>query len=146
MEYRSATYNADGTIACEINHPQFGWIPFTAAENDVVQFGRDLFAQIEAAGNVAAYSPPAVPAQLVKDEAYRRIVAICPEWRQRNLTAQAAILADKGRANWTTGELANWNAGKAIWERIAAIRAASDTIEAMTPIPQDYTNNSYWPE
>lgn len=88
--------------------------------------------------------PPPVPPENVKAEAYRRIVAICPEWKQRNLTAQATILAEKGRANWTAEELAAWDAGEAIWQSIAAIRAASDVIEAMDPIPQDYMDDKHW--
>lgn len=81
----------------------------------------------------------------VKAEAGRRIVAICPEWKQRNLTAQAAILADKGRANWTADELAAWNAGAALWAQIAAIRAASDTLEAADPRPDDVSDDANWP-
>lgn len=89
---------------------------------------------------------PAPTSEQVKAEAYRRIIAIVPEWKQRNLTAQAAVLAEKGRANWTPEETAAWDAGSAIWARIAAIRAASDDIEAIDPIPSDFTDNSYWPE
>jgi len=80
----------------------------------------------------------------IKMEAYRRIIAICPEWKQRNLTAQAAILAEKGRDNWTAEELTAWEAGEAIWSEIAAIRAKSDEIELMDPIPQDYTEDKWW--
>jgi len=81
----------------------------------------------------------------VKAEAYRRIVAICPEWRQRNLTAQAAQLAKKGEANWTPEEAAAWSAGEAIWNQIAAIRAASDVIEEMDPIPANFYDLPDWP-
>jgi hypothetical protein len=80
----------------------------------------------------------------VKEEAYRRIIAICPEWKQRNLTAQAAQLAKKGEANWTPEEAAAWAAGEAIWNQIAAIRAKSDLLEAMDPIPVDYALDTYW--
>ncbi len=83
-------------------------------------------------------------AERVKAEAYRRIIAICPEWKQRNLTAQAAQLAKKGEANWTPEEAAAWAAGEAIWNQIAAIRAASDVLEAMDPIPMDYPLDMYW--
>lgn len=31
MNIRDASYNQNGTIDCEINHPQHGWIPFTAS-------------------------------------------------------------------------------------------------------------------
>lgn len=83
-------------------------------------------------------------AEMVKGEAYRRIVALCPEWRQRNLTAQAAQLAKKGEANWTAEEATAWAAGEALWAQIAAIRAASDIIEAMDPIPTDFAADDYW--
>jgi hypothetical protein len=85
-------------------------------------------------------------AERVKAEAYRRIVAICPEWKQRNLTAQAAQLAKKGEANWTPEEAAAWAAGEALWVQIAAIRAASDVIEAMDPIPANFYDLPEWPD
>ena len=106
---------------------------------------------------LAAYVVPIPPAptaeqmraeqiEAVKAEAMRRILVICPEWKQRNLTAQAAILAEKGRASWTADELAAWDAGRAIWDQIAAMRQRSDAIEAMDPIPADFaTNEAYWP-
>lgn len=81
----------------------------------------------------------------IKAEASRRILEILPEWKQRNLTAQATILAEKGRANWTAEELAAWDAGEALWMSIAAIRVASDTLEAMDPLPTNYKDNQYWP-
>ena len=99
----------------------------------------------QAEGNtIPAYAPPAPTADDVKAEAMRRILALCPEWRQRNLTARAAELADKGRDNWTAEELAEWSAGAAVWAQIKALRAASDVIEAMDPIPADYTADSRW--
>jgi hypothetical protein len=104
---------------------------------------------------LVAYVPPIPkpppPEQLradqveaVKAEAMRRILTICPEWKQRNLTAQAAILAEKGRANWTADEAAAWNAGRAIWDQIAAMRQRSDAIEAMDPIPADFVADLHW--
>lgn len=82
--------------------------------------------------------------EMVKAEAYSRIIALCPEWKQRNLTAQAAQLAKKSEANWTPEEQAAWDAGEALWNQIAAIRAKSDLLEAMDPIPVDYTLDKYW--
>ena len=87
---------------------------------------------------------PAGTVEKVKREAYRRIIAICPEWKQRNLLAQASILNDKGRSNWTSDELEAWNAGEAIWTQIKAIREDSDTLEAMDPIPSDFDSDEYW--
>lgn len=66
----------------------------------------------------------------IKNEAGRRIIEIVPEWKQRNLTAQAAQLAEKGRDNWTEDELASWNAGFALWGKVAYVRSVSDILEA----------------
>lgn len=85
-----------------------------------------------------------VTAEDVKAEAMRRILAIAPEWKQRNLTAQAAILAKIGESNWTPEQAAAWAAGETLWSQIAAIRAASDLIETLDPIPTDYRNDQYW--
>jgi hypothetical protein len=147
MNYRNPKYTADGRIDCEIEHPQYGWIPFTADPNDTESHGHALFDLITKEGGIAPYDPPEpdpITSQNVKAEAYRRIIAICPEWKQRNLTAQAVLLTEKGRANWTVEEQAAWDAGEAIWTQIAAIRAASDVLEAIDPIPTDYMDDKHW--
>jgi len=51
MQIREAKFNASGTIDCEIEHPQFGWIPFTANADDVEEHGRLIF---EAVKEIAA--------------------------------------------------------------------------------------------
>lgn len=88
--------------------------------------------------------PKPVTADDVRAEASRRILAIAPEWRQRNLTAQAAILAAKGRDNWTPEDQAAWDAGEAVWVRISALRASSNVLEVMNYIPQDYRDDKHW--
>ena len=53
--------NAEHTaINCEINHSQFGWIPFTASIDDVEKHGRDIFAKLSQEF-VADYVPPPEP-------------------------------------------------------------------------------------
>ena len=44
--YRNAVMSEDGRIDCEINHPTYGWIPFTADPNDQEQHGRELHIKI----------------------------------------------------------------------------------------------------
>lgn len=100
-------------------------------------------------GLIEAYAPDLVAERAlsvagIKKEAARRILAILPEWKQRNLTAQAAVLSEKGRANWTDAEADAWDAGAAIWAEVSGIRAASNDLEALDPIPDDYTDNKYW--
>lgn len=67
-----------------------------------------------------------VTPQHVKAEAQRRIEARYPLWRQLN------ILAEGGSA-----EMVAW---------IGTIRAASNRIEAMQPIPPDFAQDHFWQE
>lgn len=63
--YRNPAYNSHGTIDCEINHPVYGWIPFTVdptdtgAEFDVAILHADIIAA-DTAGTlkIAAYVAP----------------------------------------------------------------------------------------
>lgn len=61
MEYRNPTYNQFGTIDVEIDHPVFGWIPFTASPDDPDQSGRDIFATINLAEVAAFIEPEPLP-------------------------------------------------------------------------------------
>lgn len=92
-------------------------------------------------------TPGAVPtAGDVKDAAYIRIVSLCPEWKQRNLTARAAELAMKGPDNWTAEEQSEVVAGQAIWDQIKAIRVASDVIEESPPASlAELNTDPRWP-
>jgi hypothetical protein len=56
IDYRNPRYNAHGTIDVELNHPAFGWIPFTADPDDVEPHGRQIFADLKA--EAAPYEPP----------------------------------------------------------------------------------------
>lgn len=57
MEYRNPKYVHDGRIDCEINHPDFGWIAFTADANDPEPLGSELHAQITLDGGIAEADP-----------------------------------------------------------------------------------------
>ena len=61
MNYRNAKYiNNNGWIDCEIEHPIYGWIPYTLDPNDtdMTVNNDDLLAAMSANGDVAAYVPP----------------------------------------------------------------------------------------
>jgi hypothetical protein len=65
MQYRNACFNQNGTITCEIEHPAMGWIPFTAATDDVEAHGRKIYSALIASGKVSPYipqEPPVAPA------------------------------------------------------------------------------------
>ena len=91
----------------------------------------------------AAMNPPATVEE-VKAEANRRILAIIPEWKQRNLLAQATRLNRKSVADWTPEEVAQVEAGDAIWAQVELIRTRSNEIEAMDPSPSDITDDTLW--
>lgn len=75
MNIRTAAYNALGTIDVEIEHPQLGWIPFSASPDDPEEFGREMYATL-AAGNVASAPPPAPAprAMVLKSVVQARII------------------------------------------------------------------------
>lgn len=64
MEIRNCKYNHLGTIDCEINHPEFGWIPFTADPNDIEPIGKEVYDQA-IAGEVAPYVEPVIPDEIL---------------------------------------------------------------------------------
>lgn len=47
MNYRNAKKNKDGSYLCEVEHPEYGWIPYKAVPNDVVEFGVKVFNALE---------------------------------------------------------------------------------------------------
>ena len=70
IEYRRPFFNSTRGIDCEINHADYGWIPFTASLDDVEQLGRDVYNL--AVSSAAPYvAPAAIPlsAKQIRDEA-----------------------------------------------------------------------------
>ena len=62
IEIKDAKWdNAEHTsFTCQLNHPQFGWIPFTAAGYDTEEHGREIFAAGQRGDfPVAEYDPQA---------------------------------------------------------------------------------------
>jgi len=89
---------------------------------------------------------PEPTVEQVKAEAGRRILDVCPEWKQRNhiatdLTYTKIIQAG---GSLTAEQEESRVAIESVWASVQNIRSKSDEIEAMSPIPQDYTNDSYW--
>lgn len=85
----------------------------------------------------------------IKAEANRRIEVVMPEYTQRNVLAQGILAVTTYGADpaaWPPELQAVNTDAQAKWAQIVAIRTASNEIEAMTPIPADYTNDQYWPE
>jgi hypothetical protein len=60
MEYRNGKRLSGARIDCEINHPKYGWIPFTCDPQDTgAQFDvADLYRRLSSDPTTAAYIPP----------------------------------------------------------------------------------------
>lgn len=61
MNYRNARYiNDSGWIDCEIEHPDYGWIPYSLdpADKDTTINNDELLSLMLANSDVAAYVPP----------------------------------------------------------------------------------------
>jgi capsid protein len=65
--YRNPTYNQHGTVDCEIEHPVYGWVPFTADPNDINADGRSLHAAIVETGGIAEYVAPTLSADELQE-------------------------------------------------------------------------------
>ena len=75
MHARNPSHNAVGTIDLEIEHPNYGWVPFTASPNDQEQLGKDIYGRAIAGdfGPVAPYvAPQPAPPTPEQIEALRR--------------------------------------------------------------------------
>lgn len=87
-----------------------------------------------------------------KAEAQRRIYALLPQWRQANLTARGVELNTKllMGGTLTQAEKDEQTAGFALWEKVKAIRAASNQIEqdiqaSADPASFDVVGSARWP-
>ncbi|AYP28111.1 tail fiber assembly [Lentibacter phage vB_LenP_ICBM2] len=130
MNYRSAQYIDSTRIDCEIEHPEFGWIPYTLdpADTDMTIDNNHLLAAMASAGDVAAYVPPT---QAELDEAAAQAVRAT---RDMKLASEVDPIA---------GNALRWAAldadTQAAW---AAYRQALLDVPAQAGFPHNVT----WPE
>lgn len=85
MNYRNAKYiNTSGWIDCELEHPQWGWIPYTLNPDDTDDTisNAELLVEMAKRNDVAPYVPPS-QAQLYDEAAadirYTRDVKLANE-------------------------------------------------------------------
>lgn len=76
MNARNPKHNAVGTIDLEIDHPVYGWIPFTASPDDTEPLGKELYAKAIAGdyGDIQPYVepeplPPVIPSVVTMRQA-----------------------------------------------------------------------------
>lgn len=123
---RNPQYNNAGTIDCEINHPVYGWIPFTASADDPEEHGRQIHAAIAEgqAGPIAAYSPPSAET-LLQSERARMIVT---RFQARAALHSAGLLqaVESIMSNEATDMIA-----RLAWQDAQEFKRTSPTVQAM---------------
>jgi len=87
MNYRNAKFTAQPNIIdCEIEHPKFGWIPYTLdpADTDQTVNNADLMALVQGRNDVAEYVEPPVDPKALAAEARTKRNAILTQsdWTQ----------------------------------------------------------------
>lgn len=125
MNIRNPVLNANGGIDCEINHPLFGWIPFTAREDDVEAHGREIFALAAAMNPPPAPPGPAPDPKLVGVE-FQGVMCSATAEDQHGLAAVLLAIQLQGQdfqptrfyfanGNTLVITLSNWQAFAAVW-------------------------------
>jgi len=130
MNYRNAKYiNDNGWIDCEIEHPEYGWIPYTLdpADTDMTVDNNVLLAVMAERDDVAAYVPPT----------------------QEELDAQAAAAVRQERDMRLIGEV-DVIAGNALrWSALTSEQqqAWADYRQALLDVPQQegFPHSVVWP-
>lgn len=89
--FRNAVYNRHGTINCEIEHPVYGWIPFTAAPDDIEPIGNIMF---QLTKDVAApYVPELDPLlEIIANEEQARADIVISRLQAKAILAQYGML------------------------------------------------------
>lgn len=114
---RNATYNRFGGVDCEIDHPDWGWIPHTVDPANNWDLSKL---------KIAPYAPIPPTAQDVRMEARRRIDAMGLSWMvERAATGGKPV-------------------PQAITAYAALVRTASNAMEADPPA--DYAQDKRWPD
>lgn len=106
MNYRNAKHLADGRIDCEIEHPVYGWIPFTADPADTgAQFDvAELHALMVADPATAPYAPPTSEEIAAQQEAERQFMRLSFAQLLIGLVTEGWITEFEGE-QWLTGVL-----------------------------------------
>lgn len=100
-------------------------------------------------GQTVTLQPIVIPVEIneVKAEAERRILSIMDKNKQRNLLAlglEMVMAHGADPVNWPEPERTLLTDTLTKWAEIKAIRAKSNALEQMDPIPQDYTADFRW--
>jgi hypothetical protein len=127
QDIRYATYNGRGTIDLQYNHPEFGWIPFTAGSDDPEPLGVQLY-DLAIQGTIAPYAaPPAPPYQIAKTTPWLRMTDAEGE------LVYAAMQETSSRLRAIYDAATYLSSGDPLWQTLHDILAAT-----LTPARADH--------
>ena len=133
MNIRNAKYTKAGTIECEFEHPEFGWIPFHARPDDSNEQGRKIYEDVVASGSAT----PFIAAEISEEE--QQAIALEKKRNRMNVSMRQARLAllQEGLLSSVEGALnalpePDRSAALIEWEYATRVRRASPLVEALT--------------
>ncbi|PKP71843.1 MAG: hypothetical protein CVT82_00280 [Alphaproteobacteria bacterium HGW-Alphaproteobacteria-4] len=107
MEWKNPTYNAVGTIDIDLNHPSFGWIPFTVSPDDTgAAFDVKALHYEILAGDIAPFVPPPAPTPPPLDEVKSRAISAMLAWAGDFMGRFTADTPLDERLSWDAKEAA----------------------------------------
>jgi hypothetical protein len=101
MNYRNPIYTENSWIDCEIEHPKYGWIPFTCDPNDTGALfdTASLFAEMQPHAAPYVPPPPPSPEELAAEvRAERNRLLAESDWTQ--LPDARAAMGEAKAAEW----------------------------------------------
>lgn len=125
-------------IDVELNHPEYGWIPFTASPDDEEQHGRDIYAAAHAGeyGPVAAHGAEPAPEPVIPHSVTRRQgrLALLGVGKLDQVEAMIAAIEDpvERRAAEIEYEADTWERSnaflQAMWAQLGGTEAELDAL------------------
>lgn len=138
IEVRNLKYNSVGTIDLELNHKEFGWIPFTAQSTDNTEFGLSVWEYVKDRKDIEPYVQP----KITKENLYKYLAEVrwnkeiagtkwndvfLPTDRESRVMITAAYTKAKENPNFN---IPNWKVGPGVFVTLtnANIIEIGDTI------------------
>ncbi len=152
LEVHSATKHVSGAIDMQIRVEVDGVeksLPFSYCPGDPYGLGPAIDRWWAEHPDFPVESAPApeISPDAVKAEAARRIDLIMKDYEQRNALAlgqEMVLTYGPDATKWPADKQGTLSAIMGKWAAIKVIRAKSDDIETMSPIPADYADDKYW--
>lgn len=131
MTYNVANprYLEDGRIDVEWEHPDLGWIPFTASASDVMDYSREIWEQVkDIAAPYAPVSTPTVYPPLTPRQLW--LAALTAGVTKEQVVQQIDSITDQEEREWLRIELNE----ATMFDRS---HPAIDTLSGMIGMPQE---------